>query len=147
MFDRFLRKALSVFESKPSAWAVFGLCLALVLHTIIFVLPVTAQDSSEITFSGRTPRAAVQALLDDQRPPEVEAEIGTLSQTGDYGIADYWYGEGGGMTLLRRAPGGWETFCGTGGAWQANDLVNFCGLSLGDAQTLWQQYVADGGGQ
>ena len=120
--------------------------MALVLHTLIFVLPVTAQDS-EITFSGRTPRAAVQALLDDQRPPEVEAEIGTLSQTGDYGIADYWYGEGGGMTLLRRVAGGWETFCGTGGAYRANDLVDLCGLAIADAQILWQQYVADGGGQ
>ena len=147
MLDRCLRKALNVFESKPSAWAVFGLCLALVLHTIILILPVTAQDSSESTFSGRTPRAAVQASLDHERPPGVDAEIFTLSVSGNYGIASFVYGEGGGMTLLRRVAGGWETFCGTGGAYRANDLVDLCGLAIADAQTLWQQYVTDGGGQ
>ena len=145
--DRFLRKALSAVESKPFAWTVFGLCLALVLHTIIFVLPVTAQDSGEITFSGRTPRAAVQAMLDYERRPGVDAEISTLSVSGNYAISFVVYGEGGGMTLVRRVNGGWETFCGTGGAWQANDLVDFCGLSLADAQALWEQHVADGGGQ
>ena len=76
----------------------------------------------------------------------VVTRLGRVSIAGDYAIATYIWGETGGFIVMERDEDRqWRNICGGGGALDGGHaLVEFCDISLIDAQNLWNQYVEDG---
>ena len=140
MLSKYSRK---LFNSPLQGWLLFGVGLALVFHFLINSSSVSfAQE--EVVYRGRTPDAVMEQIL-ESAPPEIETELLRLSQAGDYAIANYRRGEGGGFVVMKREDGQWQTICGSGGAPDGGQtFVELCGVPIVDAQALWNQYVEDG---
>lgn len=139
MLSRYSRKLVN---SPLQGWLLFGVGLALVLHFLIDVTSLFAQE--EVVYQGRTPEAVMEQIF-ESAPPEIETELLLLSRVGDYAIADYRRGEGGGFVVMKREENQWQTICGSGGAPDGGQtFVEHCDVPIVDAQALWEQYVEDG---
>ncbi len=131
--------------SRFLGWCLFGLGCALVAHFILTTpLPAVAQASETPVYSGRTPEAVMEELFSGA-PDGVDTEVLVLSQAGDYAIASYRWGEGGGYVVMQRDDdeSAWNGLCVDGGAPNGGQTLVGCGVPLVDAQALWNQYVDD----
>ncbi|MEM1278526.1 MAG: hypothetical protein AAGG53_00610 [Cyanobacteria bacterium P01_H01_bin.152] len=130
------------FTSRFQGWLLFGAGLVLVCHSLLSMSPSFAQESDMETYTGRSPQAVMTQFL-DEAPEEITAETLVLSEAGEYALATYVWGEGGGFIVMQKDGNEWETMCAGGGALSGADLVNLCKVPLAKAQALWTQFAAD----
>lgn len=137
--------AQKYFGSRFQGWTLFGVGLALILHLLVStVSPSFAQESSMNVYIGRNPQAVMDEFLNDDRPEDIGARVLILSESGDYAIATYIWGETGGYMVMEKDGNQWQNTCGGGGALSgAHDLVNLCDVPLTEAQALWDKYGED----
>lgn len=135
--------AQQYFRSRFQGWVLFGIGLALISHFFLNIAPLSAQVSEMTVYTGNNPAAVMEQFL-AEAPEAVDTEILVLSEAGDYAIATYRWGEGGGFVVMQQADGQWQNMCADGGAMSGGqDLVNICKVPLVDAQTLWTQFQED----
>lgn len=129
--------------SRFQGWLLFGVGLALVSHFLFNITPLSSQESEMTVYMGRNPAAVMEQFL-AEASEAVDTEILVLSEAGDYAIATYRWGEGGGFVVMQQADGQWQNMCADGGAiGGGQDLVTLCGVPLVDAQALWEQLQED----
>lgn len=139
------RIVMNAFSSSGpfQGWLLFGIGLALVFHFMLGTIDISFAQESEV-YQGRSPEAVMEQFFESANEG-VETRTLRTSISGDYAIATYIWGETGGFIVMQRENRQWSNICGGGGAiGGGNDLVEFCDLSLVDAQALWNQYVEDG---
>ena len=135
--------AQQYFRSRFQGWLFFGMGLALVCHFLLFTTTSFAQESVMEVYTGQNPEAVMEQFL-AEASDEIDTEVLVLSEAGDYAIATYRWGEGGGFVVMQQEDGQWQNICGDGGAISGGqDLVNMCGVPLVDAQALWEQLQED----
>jgi hypothetical protein len=124
---------------------MLAITLSITLHTLL--TPATAQMSDLSDFSGSSPSAVVDQFLAADRPEEfTDDDVGIfqLSVAGDYAYASYYWGEGGGFLVLQRDESSeWSILAADGGAPDGGQTFVEYGVSLVDAQVLWDQVEAD----
>ena len=90
--------------------------------------------------------AVVQATLDDLlanvTDATVEPEVYQATVLGDYALASWLWGEGGGQSVLSKESGEWQVLSSGGGALDAATLEAL-GIPADTAQTLIEQSQAD----
>ena len=127
--------------NRSLGWCLFGLGCALVAHFIL-AMPLFAQLSETSVYTGRTPEAVMEELFGGA-PEGVDTDVIILSQSDDYAIAAYRWGEGGGYVVMQRGESEWQSLCVDGGAPNGGPTLVGCGVPLVNAQSLWDQYVDD----
>ncbi|MEL6384378.1 MAG: hypothetical protein AAFQ89_18350 [Cyanobacteria bacterium J06626_18] len=86
-----------------------------------------------------SPQAWMEAFI-ETAPENVAAEYQFIAEIDDYAISGYVWGEGGGYVVLENQNDLWKTLCGGGGAIDGAHMFVDCGMSLVDAQSLWDAY-------
>lgn len=138
-----LRYSRKLFNRPFQDWLLFGMGLPLVFHFSFGITSSFAQE--EVVYQGQTPEAVMEQFFAEANEGVV-TRLGRVSIAGDYAIAGYIWGETGGFIVMERDEDRqWRNICGGGGALDGGHaLVEFCDISLIDAQNLWNQYVEDG---
>lgn len=130
------------FGHRFRGWFLFGIGMALVLHFVLGGAGVMAQSISA-DFTATSPEAWMEQFFDGA-DPSITPEILVLSESGDYAIATYAWGEGGGYVVLKKDDSLWLRQCGSGGAPDGgHTFVQTCDMALTDAQALWAQFQED----
>lgn len=103
---------------------------------------VTAQNSSA---AFPTPEAAVRADLLEGEGSELPYPAFTIEPivyAGDYAMAGWTWGEGGGISVALQRNGSWSVVCGTGGVYgTVEELQQFCQVPRQTAQALLQAWM------
>ena len=122
-------------------WVLFGMGLALIAHFLVASASWAQLPAAE-GYTGRSPEALMEQFFEDA-PDEIDPEILTLSTVGEYAIASYRWGEGGGFVVMSQQGDQWESLCADGGAPNGGATLVECGVPLVDAQALWTQFLND----
>ncbi|NEQ48209.1 MAG: hypothetical protein F6K00_33625 [Leptolyngbya sp. SIOISBB] len=140
MFNLFLQLSLgSVWIRRRLMPFLLGLVLVagghLLLHPSAF--SQTSQDSPRFA---NTPEQWIEVLF-EEAPDGVDTSYDFIAKSDGYAVIPYVWGEGGGFVVLEESPEGWSNLCGSGGGLDGgNFFVEFCEMSLIDAQDLWNVY-------
>ena len=126
-------------------WVLFGMGLALIAHFLVASASWAQLPAAE-GYTGRSPEALMEQFFEDA-PDAIDPEILTLSTAGEYAIASYRWGEGGGFVVMsQQGDRQWESLCADGGAPNGGTTLVECGVPLVDAQALWAQFLNDSEG-
>lgn len=119
-------------------YVILGLLLFSAIHLVF--QPMVAGQSTPEERVADTPEAWIESLF-SEAPDGITTESLFIATANDHAVIPYTWGEGGGFVVLAKDDDGWVSICGSGGAIDGGDFfAEFCGMSLIDAQALWEAY-------